>query len=43
MFTSYLVVGIGVATILAMNLMSPGVMREMSTSSALGLATLVLR
>jgi tight adherence protein B len=33
-FTSYLVAGIGVATIVLMNLMSPGVMREMSTSFA---------
>ena len=39
-FTSYLVVGIGVGAILAMNLMAPGVMREMATSLA-GIATLV--
>ena len=39
-FTSYLVVGIGVATILLMNVMSPGVMREMATSLA-GVATLI--
>ena len=38
-FTSYLVVGIGVATILLMNVMSPGVMREMATS-LVGVATL---
>jgi tight adherence protein B len=38
-FTSYLVVGIGVATIFVMNVMSPGVMREMATSVA-GIATL---
>ena len=31
-FTSYLVAGIGVATIVLMNVMSPGVMREMATS-----------
>ena len=31
-FTSYLVVGIGVAAILAINAMSPGVMREMTTT-----------
>ena len=35
------VVGIGVGAILAMNLMAPGVMREMATSLA-GIATLVL-
>ena len=39
-FTSYLVVGIGIATILLMNVMSPGVMREMATSLA-GVATLI--
>ena len=39
-FTSYLVVGIGVAAILAMNLMAPGVMREMATS-VVGIATLL--
>jgi tight adherence protein B len=39
-FTSYLVVGIGVATILLMNVMSPGVMREMATSLP-GIATLI--
>jgi len=39
-FTSYLVVGIGVATIVLMNLMTPGVMREMATSLA-GVATLI--
>ena len=39
-FTSYLVVGIGVGAILAMNLMAPGVMREMATSLA-GIAALV--
>ena len=39
-FTSYLVVGIGVGAILAMNLMAPGVMREMATS-LVGIATLV--
>jgi tight adherence protein B len=38
-FTSYIVVGIGVATIIGMNLLSPGVMREMATSAA-GLAAL---
>ena len=38
-FTSYLVVGIGVATIVLLNLMSPGVMREMATSAP-GLAAL---
>jgi tight adherence protein B len=38
-FTSYIVVGIGVATIIGLNLMSPGVMREMATSAA-GLAAL---
>jgi tight adherence protein B len=40
-FTSYLVVGIGVATIVLMNVMSPGVMREMATSVA-GIATLIV-
>jgi tight adherence protein B len=38
-FTSYLVVGIGVATIVLMNVMSPGVMRELATS-LVGIATL---
>jgi tight adherence protein B len=38
-FTSYLVVGIGVATIVLLNVMSPGVMREMATS-LVGVATL---
>jgi tight adherence protein B len=38
-FTSYIVVGIGVATIVLLNVMSPGVMREMATSAA-GLAAL---
>ena len=38
-FTSYVVAGIGVATIVLMNLMSPGVMREMTTTLA-GIATL---
>ena len=41
-FTSYLVVGIGVATIVLLNLMSPGVMREMATSAP-GLAALGVR
>jgi tight adherence protein B len=40
-FTSYLVVGIGVAAILLINVMSPGVMREMATSLA-GITTLVV-
>jgi tight adherence protein B len=40
-FTSYLVVGIGVATIVLMNVMSPGVMREMATSVP-GIATLIV-
>jgi tight adherence protein B len=40
-FTSYLVVGIGVATIVLLNVMSPGVMREMATSLA-GIAALVV-
>jgi tight adherence protein B len=40
-FTSYLVVGIGVATILLVNVMTPGVMRELATSVA-GIATLVV-
>jgi len=31
-FTSYIVVGIGLATIVLLNVMSPGVMREMATS-----------
>ena len=39
-FTSYLVVGIGVGAILVMNVMAPGVMREMATSVA-GLAALL--
>jgi tight adherence protein B len=38
-FTSYIVVGIGVATIIGLNLLSPGVMREMATS-ATGLVAL---
>jgi tight adherence protein B len=38
-FTSYIVVGIGVATIILLNIMSPGVMREMATSAP-GLAAL---
>ena len=38
-FTSYIVVGIGVATIILLNVMSPGVMREMATSAP-GLAAL---
>jgi tight adherence protein B len=38
-FTSYLVVGIGVSTIVLLNLMSPGVMREMATSAP-GIAAL---
>jgi tight adherence protein B len=38
-FTSYIVVGIGVATIIGLNLLSPGVMREMATSAA-GIAAL---
>ena len=40
-FTSYVVAGIGVGTILLMNVISPGVMREM-TSSLLGPAALVV-
>jgi tight adherence protein B len=40
-FTSYLVVGIGVATIVLLNVISPGVMREMATSLA-GIAALVV-
>jgi tight adherence protein B len=40
-FTSYLVVGIGVAAIVLINVMSPGVMREMATSLA-GISTLVV-
>jgi tight adherence protein B len=40
-FTSYLVVGIGVAAIVVMNVMSPGVMREMATTVP-GVATLVV-
>ena len=40
-FTSYLVAGIGVATIVLMNVLSPGVMREMATSVG-GVAALVV-
>jgi tight adherence protein B len=40
-FTSYLVVGIGVATIVLMNVTTPGVMRELATS-VVGIATLVV-
>ena len=39
MFTSYVVAGIGIATIVLMNLFTPGVMREM-TSSLPGLLAL---
>jgi tight adherence protein B len=38
-FTSYIVAGIGIATIVLMNIFTPGVMREM-TSSLLGLLAL---
>src|SRR4051812_24242678 len=40
-FTSYIVAGIGIATIVLMNLFTPGVMREM-TSSAAGLLALAI-
>jgi tight adherence protein B len=40
-FTSYLVAGIGAGTILIVNLMSPGVTREM-TSNPVGIAGLVI-
>jgi tight adherence protein B len=40
-FTSYVVVAIGFATILLLNVMSPGVMREMATSPE-GIAALVV-
>ena len=39
-FTSYVVIGIGVATIVLLNVMSPGVMREMATTLP-GIATLI--
>jgi tight adherence protein B len=40
-FTSYVVAGIGIATIVLMNVFSPGVLREM-TSSPLGLVALAI-
>jgi tight adherence protein B len=40
-FTSYLVAGLGVGTIVLVNVMSPGVMREMATSLA-GIAALTV-
>src|SRR3954447_13546479 len=40
-FTSYIVAGIGIATIVLMNVFTPGVMREM-TSSAAGLLALAI-
>lgn len=40
-FTSYVVAGIGIGTILLMNVISPGILREMTTSVA-GLAALTI-